>query len=67
MLRNKDKHKGIMKLVYKVIYSLQGLAYYYKNEKSAIIHLIASFIVMLLALVLKANIYEWFILIICLL
>ena len=32
-MRNKDKHKGIMKLVYKVIYSLQGLTYYYKNEK----------------------------------
>ena len=56
-----------MKLVYKVIYSFQGLAYYYKYEKSAIIHLIASITLFALAIFLKASKYEWFIIIICLL
>ena len=67
MLRNKDNHKGLMKIVYKFIYSFEGLAYFYKYERSAIIHLIASIILCLMAFFLHASKYEWFIIIICLL
>lgn len=65
-MRNKDKHKGISKIIYKFKYSLNGLFYCYKSEFSLIIHGILSILLITLGFILHISLIEWIITIICL-
>ena len=57
--RNKDKHKGIMKLFYKIKYSLDGLKYSYQNELSLTIHAILTVFLIILGIIFNINALEW--------
>ena len=58
-MRNKDKHKGIFKLIYKFKYSIDGLIYFYKTEFSAIIFTICSLILIGLGIYFRISSVEW--------
>ena len=66
-MRNKDKHKGFAKLLYKVLYSIRGLIYFYKTEKSAFIHMAASLVMIILSIVFNISLTEWMVVVVCLL
>ena len=62
--RNKDKHKGIYKLIYKVKYSLSGLIYFYKTEFSAIIISFCIIALVILGLIFNISALEWLLILI---
>ena len=61
--RNKDKHKGISKLLYKVKYPLDGLIYCYSSETSLLIHAIVVTILVISGFMFHINGLEWIMLI----
>lgn len=58
-LRNKIKYKGIKRYVYSTKYSIEGLIYSYKNEKSVDLHAILSIITIVLGFILKISLTQW--------
>ncbi len=65
-LRNKSKYTGFKRLLYSAKYSIDGLMYAYKNEKSLILHGIVSLIAIVIGIIVKLNRYEWCIIVIVL-
>ena len=65
-LRNKSKHTGPSRVVYSTLYSIDGLLYAYKDEKSLILHAVLSFLAIFLGFVLKISINQWSVLLIVL-
>ena len=65
-LRNKSKHTGFKRFLYSAKYSIDGLIYAYKNEKSLILHGVVSLIAIILGIIVKLNRYEWCIIVIVL-
>ena len=65
-LRNKSKYRGIVRIFFSTKYSIQGLIYAYKNEKSLIIHGILSIIAIVLGFCLNISINQWIVLLIAL-
>lgn len=57
--RNKSKYSGLKRILYSVKYSLDGLLYAYKNEKSLSIHGVLSIVGIVLGLFLKLNHNQW--------
>lgn len=64
--RNKDKHKGIDKIIYKFKYSISGLIYFYKSEFSAIIFTICTLIVVTLGIIYNISTLDWVLLLVSL-
>ena len=65
-LRNKSKHKGINRIIYSSKFSIEGLIYAYKTEKSLILHAVLSSIAIILGFVLSISINQWIVLLIAL-
>ena len=65
-MRNKDQHKGLAKIFYKVKYSLSGLIYFYKNEASAIIFTLLTILLVSLGLYFQISYLEWILLLLSL-
>ena len=65
-LRNKSKYTGFKRIIYSAKYSIDGLVYAYKNEKSLILHGMVSLVAIALGVMLKLNRYEWCIIVIVL-
>ncbi len=57
--RNKSKYKGLKRIIYSTKYSLDGLYYAYKNERSLWIHGVLSIIGILLGLFLGLSHTQW--------
>ena len=57
--RNKSKYKGLKRIIFSTKYSLDGLAYAYKNERSLWIHAFVSAIVIGLGLLLNISYNQW--------
>ncbi len=57
--RNKSKYKGVKRFVYSSKYSLDGLFYAYKNERSLWLHAALSFLTVLLGFLLKISHMQW--------
>lgn len=64
--RNKSKYKGIKRFIYSIKYSINGLFYAYKNEKSLAIHGILSIVTIILGFVLHISHTQWAIILISL-
>ena len=58
-LRNKSKYKGIKHYVYSTKFSLEGLLYAYKNEKSLWMHAFCSIIAIVLGIIFKISLVQW--------
>ena len=58
-LRNKSKHKGIKDYFYSTKYSIEGLLYAYKNEKSLWMHGFCSIIAICLGIIFKITLVQW--------
>ena len=58
-LRNKSKYKGIKHYVYSTKYSLDGLLYAYKNEKSLWMHAFCSIVGISLGIIFKISLIQW--------
>ena len=58
-LRNKSKHKGIKHYFYSTKYSIEGLLYAYKNEKSLWMHGFCSIIAICLGIIFKITLVQW--------
>ena len=58
-MRNKDKHKGIIKILYKFKYSFDGLIYYIKSEVSFLIIMICALLLSILGIYFKISLNEW--------
>ena len=65
-LRNKIKHRGIIRILYSSKYSIEGLIYAYKSEKSLILHAFFSSVVIILGFILNISINQWIVLLIAL-
>lgn len=65
-LRNKSKYKGINRIIHSTKYSIDGLLYAYKNEKSLILHGVLSIVAIILGFLLKISINQWSVLLISL-
>lgn len=57
--RNKSKHKGFSRFIYSIKYSLDGLFYSYKNEKSLWIHAGITAIAIIFGFLFKISLLEW--------
>lgn len=57
--RDEIKKKGLGRLLRSFKFSMQGLAYSYKNEQSMWIHAIATVLTVILGLVFNLKITEW--------
>ena len=64
--RNKSKHKGLNRIIFSSKYSIEGLAYAYKTEKSLVLHSILSTCAIILGFVLNISINQWIVLLIAL-
>ena len=64
--RDEIKKKGIKRTLRTFKYSMQGLAYAYKNEQSMWIHAIGTVLTVILGLVCKLTLTEWAIVLIAL-
>ena len=62
--RNKDKHKGIDKIIYKIKYSISGLVYFYKTEFSAIIISVCMIALIILGIIFNISTLEWLLILI---
>lgn len=58
-LRNKSKYKGLKRIFYSIKYSIEGLIYAFKNEKSLLLHALCTFIAVTLGLLFKISPGEW--------
>lgn len=59
VLRNKSKYKGFKRIVYSTKYSLDGLVYAYKNERSLWLHGVLSAVGIILGAVLGLSYTQW--------
>lgn len=57
--RNKSKYKGLKRIVYSTKYSIDGLLYAYKNEKSLWLHAFFSLLGIGLGLLLDLTPNQW--------
>ncbi|HBA37358.1 MAG TPA: diacylglycerol kinase [Firmicutes bacterium] len=57
--RNKSKYKGLKQFIYSAKYSLDGLFYSYKNERSLRIHAAASMLAIVLGFFFKISHIQW--------
>lgn len=57
--RNKSKHKGIRRFIYSIKYSIDGLVYSYKNEKSLWIHAVLTVVAIIFGFLFKISLLEW--------
>ena len=57
--RNKSKYKGLKAIIKSIDYSIDGLVYAYRSERSMIIHTIASIIGIVLGFILGISLTEW--------
>ncbi len=64
--RNKSKYTGIKRIIYSTKYSLDGLAYAYRHEKSLLLHGVLSLVAILLGVLLKISHMQWSIVLIAL-
>ena len=64
--RDEIKKKGIKRTLRTFKYSMQGLAYAYKNEQSMWIHAIGTVLTVILGLICKLTLTEWAIVLIAL-
>ena len=58
-LRNKSKHTGIKHYLYSTKYSIDGLLYSYKNEKSLWMHGLCSIVDICLGIIFKISLVQW--------
>lgn len=58
-LKDRHKKRGIMRFFRSFKYSYEGLKYAYTNEQSMTIHMITSFIVILMGFYFKIKTIEW--------
>ena len=58
-LRNKSKHKGIKHYFYSTKYSMDGLLYAYKNEKSLWMHGFCTIIAVCLGIIFRISLVQW--------
>lgn len=65
-LRNKSKYSGIKRIVYSCKYSLEGLKYAYRYEKSLWLHAGCSIVAILMGLLFKISLNQWSVLLISL-
>ena len=64
--RDEIKKKGIKRTLRTFKYSMQGLAYAYKNEQSMWIHAIGTVITVIIGIICKLSLTEWAIVLIAL-
>ncbi len=64
--RNKSKYKGFKRIIYSTKYSIDGLVYAYKNEKSLWIHAFLSVVTILLSFLFEITPNQWSIVLITL-
>ncbi len=57
--RNKSKYKGIKRFIMSFKYSIDGLLYSYKNEKSLGIHAFLTILGVLFGIFFKISLIEW--------
>lgn len=57
--RNKSKYKGIRRFIYSIKYSVDGLVYSYKNEKSLWIHALLTVVAIIFGFLFKISLLEW--------
>lgn len=57
--RNKSKYKGIRRFIYSIKYSIDGLVYSYKNEKSLWIHALLTVVAIIFGFLFKISLLEW--------
>lgn len=57
--RNKSKYKGIRRFIYSIKYSVDGLVYSYKNEKSLWIHAVLTVVAIIFGFLFKISLLEW--------
>ena len=65
-LRNKSKYTGLKRILFSAKYSIDGLIYAYKNEKSLWLHAILSTIIIIVGIIINLSLYEWSIVLISL-
>lgn len=65
-LRNKSKYTGLKRIIYSAKYSIEGLVYAYKNEKSLWIHAFLSICSIVLGILLKISLLQWSVILIAL-
>lgn len=58
-LRNKSKYKGIKHYFYSTKYSIEGLIYAYKNEKSLWMHGFCTIVAISLGIIFKISLGQW--------
>lgn len=58
-LRNKSKYKGFKKVYYSTRYSIDGLVYAYKNERSLWLHTGLSLIAIALGIIFHITLFQW--------
>lgn len=58
-LRNKSKYKGLKHYFYSTKFSIEGLLYAYKNEKSLWMHGFCTIVAVSLGLIFKISLGEW--------
>lgn len=58
-LRGKLKQKGLKRLLNSFKYAWEGIIYALKYEQNMIIHLVATFLVVILGLIVKISLIEW--------
>lgn len=65
-LRNKSQYKGLKKIYYSTKYSVDGLVYAYKNERSLWLHATLTLIAVCLGIIFRIRLSEWSMLLISL-
>lgn len=65
-LRNKSKYTGLKRILYSTKYSIDGLIYAYRNEKSLWLHAALSSLAIVVGLIVDLSVYEWCIVLISL-
>lgn len=58
-LRNKSKYKGLKKIYYSTKYSIDGLVYAYRNERSLWLHAGLSLIAICLGIIFQITLFQW--------
>ena len=59
--RDKLKEKSFKRLIKSFKYAVEGIIYAFKYEQNIIVHTLVMFLVIILGIVVKLNIYEWLI------
>ena len=65
-LRNKSKYTGLKRVLYSAKYSMDGLIYSYKNEKSLWIHAVVSICSIIAGFIFRISLGQWSIMLIAL-